>query len=663
MAEEPRPISPLEGVSFSSILRRGGKHAEAIARQVAQNYEDFGRQAEGALNVTPPGRLMKAWRDYQSAQRGKEEGEGPSFRPAPFAQPSSDLGVQAGAMALDPANLIGAGVTPKLVAAAGPLARKFVPKVAGEALNLGRTAAVPVTDAANVAKASTITPKVSARGPDLNTEEGVAAFQAKYGRKPVNQMTEAERVQEFGPAMGESPDIPFSDVRSRREMNMPGGFRANVRRGGVGSGLGEKPMTLADQAKISAQAIDYNTLHPDTALAIHKRLMESVDPGAARDTPLELANRLGFGISSGNAPISKNLLEHAMIRPRSEAEMAEWANYSPVGIGEQLPKDVGTALGRDINRAYGVQAKGRGGVGVANTANRQYISDLNKMLLQKPEWFPRGAGEPEAHYAERLMNQVRGLGPKTGSLGVAMLEPQTSNISAIDRHIADLTREAVKRGEATKPIFEQQMLNAFNLAQPERLKAASYTTALRRAGEAAPKIEAEKFREIVSSPQESVYRQARTGEISPEVPAHLQPGKLPFYEPTHVRQIGPLYQAALEQVQQGGAKRGIGGFGNQWYDWDYARSRAEPHAALNPMALRMKRMTSEEYGLVRDEFARMGAFKTNKNPATGRLFPLKPSSDYRKLIYGRTDPAFLATLGLGTVGVGGLAYALRNREQ
>lgn len=157
--EEPRPISPLEGVSFSSILRRGGKHAEAIARQVAQNYEDFGRHAEGALNVTPPGRLMKAWRDYQIAQRGKEEGEGPSFRPAPFAQPSSDLGVQAGAMALDPMNLLGATATTKLAAAAAPLARKFAPKVAEQVAEVAAPRAAelglhPTTTAGRIVNAT-----------------------------------------------------------------------------------------------------------------------------------------------------------------------------------------------------------------------------------------------------------------------------------------------------------------------------------------------------------------------------------------------------------------------------------------------------------------------------------------------------------------------------
>jgi hypothetical protein len=479
---------------------------------------------------------------------------------------------------------------------------------------------------------------------DIGTPEGAAAFEKKYGRKPVHLMTEKQRVKEFGPAMAETPEVQLSDIRSRQQLAIPGGFDG-------------PPMTLADQAKISAQAIDYNTLDPQLALDIHKRLVKSVDP-SANPSDLELMNRLGFGITSGNAPITKNLVEWAQLRPRSSAEVSEWAGYSPVGPSGQIPGGA-NPMNTAINEAYGVQASGRGGTGVANTANRQYVSDLAKMMESNPDFFRRMPNEPESQYVERLMNQVRGLGPKTGSLGFAMVEPQTSNISAIDRHIADLTREAVKANPATKAIYEQQMLNAYNLGQPKKNQRKTYAAARKLAGDNADVIEAEKFREVVSSPSSTKFIDAKTGQMRSTVPPHL--ANLPFYQPEFAQTIGPMYSEALSQIQQGGQKRGIGGFSNQWYDWDYQRSRAEPHAALNPMATSMKRMTPEEYKLVRDTFSQAGAMQTRKDPATGRLIPLKPTQDYRKLIYGSADP--YALLGTAAAGAGGLGLLSMMRDE
>jgi hypothetical protein len=484
-----------------------------------------------------------------------------------------------------------------------------------------------------------ITPKVEPITFDITTPEGAAAFEAREGRKPVHLMDEAERVKHFGAGAAETPVVPMSDIRSRRELHIPGGL-----------GPDAPPMTLADQAKISAQGIDYNELDPKLALDLHKRLVQSVDPGA-NPGDLEMMNRLGFGITSGNAPITKNLIEWAQMRPRNEAELGEWGRYSPVGIGEQMPAGTGNAFNSRINEAYGVQAGERGGTGVANTANRQYVSDLASMLREKPDYFRKQPGEPDYQYVERLINQVRGLGPKTGSLGFAMVEPQTTNISAIDRHIADLTREKVSNNPATADIYEQQMLNAYNRDKPPEAKFSEIGPARIEAGEAGPGIESSHFRDIVSSPQTRVYKDAKTGQPRADLPAHLR--NLPFYEPKQSAEIGPIYNAALKQIEEGGKPRGIGGFSNQWYDWDYQRSRAEPHAAMNPMATEMPRLKPEEYKQVRDTFSQAGAMRTAKEPDTGRLRGLSPTDDWRKLLYW-TAPGALTT--------GAMVDALREKE-
>jgi len=516
--------------------------------------------------------------------------------------------------------------------------------VVEDAVRQAETKAAPDPATAN------IKPKVPKITLDLRTPEGEAEFVKKYGRKPVHTMTEQERVAKFGRAMAETPEVRLSDLKSRRELAIPGGLDKDA-----------PPMTLADQAKISAQAIDYNDLDPRLALDIHKRLVQSVDPGAD-PSRLELMNRLGFGVTSGNAPITKNLVEWAQMRPRSEEEIADWASYSPVGLNQAIPGEgAANRFNSAINEAYGVQASARGGTGVANTANRQYVSELASMLRQNDQFFRRRPDEPEASYVERLMNQVRGLGPKTGSLGFAMVEPQTSNISAIDRHIADLTREAIRSNAGTRAVYEQQMLNAYNNAQPKSRQAKMYETARRRAGDDADRIEAEQFRNVVSTPQETKFRDAKTGDIRSTIPAHLR--NLPFYEPDKAATIGPMYATALRMIKEGGEPRGIGGFSNQWFDWDFQRSRAEPHAALNPMATTMERMTPEEYKLVRDTFSEAGAMRTSKNPQTGRLEPLKATSDYRKMIYGNADPLLLGGIAAGGLGTAAAIAALRDRKK
>ena len=173
--------------------------------------------------------------------------------------------------------------------------KKVADKIADSAPSLREV----IEKSASQADATTanIKPKVEKITLDLRTPEGEAEFVKKYGRKPVHTMTEQERVAKFGPAMAETPEVRLSDLKSRKELAIPGGLDADA-----------PPMTLADQAKISAQAIDYNEIDPRLALDIHKRLVKSVDPGAD-PSRLELMNRLGFGITSGNAPITKNLLE------------------------------------------------------------------------------------------------------------------------------------------------------------------------------------------------------------------------------------------------------------------------------------------------------------------------------------------------------------------
>ncbi|GAB3773769.1 hypothetical protein GCM10028796_46820 [Ramlibacter monticola] len=511
-----------------------------------------------------------------------------------------------------------------------------------------------------------VKPKVTARGPDLGTPAGDAAFRAKYGREPLYAMDEATRVKHFGDAWKESPEVWMSDPVTRETLMIPGGL--------------EGDLTLADSAKISAQGIDYNRLNKKLAQAIHEKLVRSVDPGP--DMPdIERFGRLKFGITSGNAPITKNLIEYAQMRPRSTAEISDWARYSPVGYDQKLPKDYKNEMNRAINEAYGVQASARGGTGTANTANRQYVSDLAKMYEEDPSFFVKKATETEPQFVERLMNQVRGLGPKTGSLGFAMLDPQNTNISAIDRHIADITRSAVSKDPLTAPIYDRRMLDALNAELNKSAEAKTLPTARKRVDErvatmtakqkqklggTAQEIEANKFRDIVSTPESFTYRTKPPAGfvqgpysqlVNREVPPHLL--GLPFYEPKQAQVIGPLYEAALRNIQAGGNKLGLGGFSAQWFPWDYQRSRAEPHAALNKLAGTSPRLTPEEYAMARDTFAQAGGFNTRKDPATGRLTPFKPNlENWRKYQYGQATPALLGGTALAT----GAGLAAANDE-
>lgn len=487
----------------------------------------------------------------------------------------------------------------------------------------------------------------------LDTPEGMAEFQQKYGRTPLHLMDPSERVRVFGDAMAESAEVVVKDPKTGRELVIPGGF--------------EGVFSLADSAKISAQGIDYNDLDPDLALKIHRKIVRSVDPGK-NPSDVEQVGRLAFGISSGNAPITKNLIEYAQIRPRSTEEIGEWARYAPGAIGEQLPTNVTNETNKAIAAAKGVQASGDGGTGVRNTSNYTYISDLAKMYEKNPTFFSQGGNEADSAFVERLINQVRGLGPKTGSLGIAMTNPQASSVSAIDRHIADLTYQDVRSNPTTQDAYRRAMLNAYNLELRKGSKkpVKKYETARGKFGDEAEDIERRAFRNVVSTPEEMMIRPKKLGgAANPDLPSELQPssGAYPFYEPTHAQYIPPFYKVALDKMRDLGSQRGIGGFSNQWYDWDYKRSRAEPHAALNPMASTLKeKLTPEEYALVRDQFSSAGAFRTAPDPKTGRLSPLKADMpNWRRYMYGKADPTLLALMGAGAGGAATIA-ALRAKN-
>jgi len=486
----------------------------------------------------------------------------------------------------------------------------------------------------------------------IATPEGAAEFEKIYGRKPISAMSEEERVATFGKGMAESPEVVVKDPKTGKDFVIPGGF--------------DGTFTLADSAKISAQGIDYNAIDPNLAMNIHQKIVRSVDPGQASSN-VDQFGRLSFGISSGNAPITKNLIEFAQLRPRTADEIKEWANYVPGQIGEQLPRESTFALNKAIAESKGVQSGAEGGTGVRNTSNYSYISDLAKMFEKDPEFFRQKSKETDPQFVERLINQVRGLGPKTGSLGIAMTNPQKSSVSAIDRHIADITYQDVRSNPATVDAYKRAMLNAYNLELRKAGKkpVKKYETARAKFGDEADDIERRAFRNVVSTPEEMLMRPKKMqGDVNPNLPEELKPssGAYPFYEPEKAQYIPPFYQVALEKMSDLGKQREIGGFSNQWFDWDFKRSRAEPHAALNPLASSLKqKLTPDEYALVRDQFSKAGAFASQPDKTTGRLKPLKPDlENWKNYMYGKIDPLLLPALAGGSAAT---IYALRNRDE
>jgi hypothetical protein len=379
-----------------------------------------------------------------------------------------------------------------------------------------------------------------------------------------------------------------------------------------------EPFTYYDIAHLQAQGVNPNTLPDEVHRGIHNRMMLTMTPTEPLE-PHQVFNQLAFAQVSPNQPLTPNLMASQAVDAKHPsltaaqgqnmtdldrwAEAIPWRYDSPNRPGVEERRRVSG----QITESLGIQASGRGGLGVSGNADYTAIAELAQMIRDNPEFFRfRGTGEGGANapenwgrFVERLMNQVPGLSAKTGSFGAVWQDPARAQISAMDRHMGGLLADDVFSTPQA-----QRALETRGRALAERLDIPPEQAPRTRAEfEALPGGRGE-FIDValgqIGNLPGAQFRDARTGAVNARVPEHLRE-RVGNSEPEKVYWLGNAYQRGLDANAaraaqtpglEGGAMQSI--FANQWMLWDRARNRLDPHLMRFPGLDRLPRMSQEQ---------------------------------------------------------------------
>ena len=403
----------------------------------------------------------------------------------------------------------------------------------------------------------------------------------------------------------EPQSLGITDLTTKREIKIPGGL--------------EGKFTVPDMFWMKANNIDPAALPKE----VHDKLMQKLIRTHEVENPdqVDMFNRLSFAQLSPNAPLTPNEFLAQRLRLTNMDELKALAGR----VGE--PGLSVTAQGQT-----GVQAAGRGGMGVLGTADLKNQAMLAKLILDKPEMFQIAPGETMRDVTLRVMNQVPGLGPKTASLGTPWLDLNRANTSAVDLHMIRHSYERMLDDPIVGEAFRTRMAGKLGV---EPTKEAILAVPTKKVEKAAIDV-------IGGSSLSKMYR-TRTGELN-EIPGVATPEKLAF-EPKQLQDFNPFYKRVVDYVDESrGANPAIELFPEQWRKWDVYRQRLEPHEFAHPDYRLLPKQSWEE---MRD------ALTAHKQAGYTGTKPVMKQGDWRELYYGGVDP--MAAAGTATVAGGALA--------
>lgn len=360
----------------------------------------------------------------------------------------------------------------------------------------------------------------------------------------------------------------------------------------------ERPFSYYDLLHLKSQAVDPNDLHPDVHRRLHNRMVRSMQPGPEFDD-VDRYNQLAFGMISPNQPLTPNELAMARVRAKSPEDIQAMADMAPWKLGDDVSKDDRQALSRGIAQHFGLQAKGKGGIGASGSADYSRIADMAKMHSEKPEFYRfKGAGEGGVDDAENWSNfvgrvaaQTPGLSYKTASLGTVWQDPAHAAISAIDRHMAGSFRGAMfdKASDVNK--FNRRVVQKFNKGRPRGQGARSFDEMLEMPGGRGVLVD-ELFVEL-NRRGKTKLRSAKTGELNPKAPEWARNADW-IREPDKVDKMSEAYVRALRENDRLAQENNQGLFANQWMIWDRLRQRLEPHEIMHPSIRHLPRMSLDQ---------------------------------------------------------------------
>jgi hypothetical protein len=414
--------------------------------------------------------------------------------------------------------------------------------------------------------------------------------------------------------------VPYQ-TKSGREYTVPGGHESN------------EPFSYYDMLHMKSQGIDPNDLDPALHQNIHDRNMRAMQPGAEGPSREQIFNGLTLGMISPNQPLTPNELAQARVMAKGPEDINRIGGMLPWDYKDSsfVTPEMRHQYSGEIASNLGVQAQGRGGLGVSGSADYTRIAEMAQMYEDKPDFFKfKGAAEGGAdsaenwaNYVQRLSNQVPGLSAKTGSFGGVWQSPEDAAISAIDRHMVRKFTTEMFPTKAEADAFKDAAVTKYREANPG--SKATWDTLPRSAQDDAS------FGYLNNHP-EMKYRVAKTGEINERVPESLRNVDW-VKEPDKVAVISEPYKRTLSANAASAGEVGQGTFSNQWMEWDRIRKRLEPHEIMFPGLEKLPRMSMPQMGDVRQTYKDAGYLAGPGqnpnvkpfNPSRGAYFALPPA--------------------------------------
>ena len=480
---------------------------------------------------------------------------------------------------------------------------------------------------------------VTYRGKDISefSPEDWEAFGKEFGAKRIGPLTQPVQ---FRYADGE----PFE---------IPGGL--------------DGEFTYYDMLYIKNQGIDPSRIPKKLHAEIQSKIVKSVMPQDLSDA--QLFNQMVFGLTSPNNPLFPNELAVSRVRTRSKSDIDRIAKMIPWEPGANVSKEKRNAANAKIAKFFGVQASGKGGLGVRGSADYTNIAELAKMFQKNPKWFRKKDTEGWDDYVERLMSQTRGLSAKTASFAGVWQDPVHAAISAVDRHMAKIFQKKIFKNQEARNAWETKVINAWNKKIDKRADLAGQV----ERGEITPQDFEDETRNLfgagnkkvntlkemmeqgageghfvdqilaeVSKPKNMAMRSKGKkdfGQVNKNVPENMQPESF-VVEPEKISLIGDVYRNALKQNEIAARKDGLGLFASQWMLWDRQRRRMEPHEIMHPELNLLPALSLDQAQGAKQAHRKLGFTNYQKSDDTQQLMPTKPGPSQG------VTPSQLATIGL-----------------
>lgn len=451
--------------------------------------------------------------------------------------------------------------------------------------------------------------------------------------------------EEYGKAFGVPNLGPLSEI-----ANIPSDVAGNPAR--IPGGL-EGKFTYYDLLWLKANPVDVANLPETTHAKLTAKLASTMAP-----TPGEKVssfNSIVFGMLSPNAPLLPNEMGQSRLRFGSMEDVRKFADLYP----ENPTKENLKALNQRLKKELGFISAGKGGLGIAITADISNIVNAARLFTKNPDFFVKKANESWADFVDKLTTQVKGFGTKTGSFGSVWQDPLKASISAMDRHMARIFGQELLGNPELRKRFEGIVVDRFNSMLKKSKEATSaFNRRLKNAEEKGKRIlelnkndeqtlkklkakndkriksiKAEMASTLDSLPDPTATRAktiddvlgqaqiygadrvqkfvneavfaamgsrkatllAKKGGINPNAPEYIK--SVDWVEtPKDFQVMSDSYRSALEINERRANELGVAVFPAQWTLWDRIRGRVEPHEVMFPGLEKLPALNDRQLG-------------------------------------------------------------------